>query len=170
MIQIGFVRKTHGVNGEIRVDIEPDYLEDYLQAEVLFIGPEGRVMPYFIEDIRSADGTIVQLEDLTSREQAQALTGKPIFLRPEDILAEEDRQWEAEKGQYAHLVGYLAKDVEWGELGMVMRIEVMPFQEMAVLDYQGTEALVPLTPGLIQEIDSQAKTITFNLPEGILDL
>ena len=48
---VGFTKKTYGVKGELKVNIPDNYLEDFAQAEVLFLGLAGRKIPYFIEYI-----------------------------------------------------------------------------------------------------------------------
>jgi len=88
---IGFTKKTYGVKGELKLTIPDNYLEDFAQAEVLFLGLAGRKIPYFIEYINFENPFTVKFEDYNSKESAIELTGKEIFMRTKDLLPAEDQ-------------------------------------------------------------------------------
>jgi 16S rRNA processing protein RimM len=169
-VQIGHTQKPHGVEGELRIFIEDAYLEDFLHSHALFIDLGGQKVPYFIEYIRGAHEDILKLEDITSPEMAQTLASKPVFLRAADLIPDHDRENSDYQPEYEFLEGFMAEDVKMGELGLVLRVDEFPQQEMAVVEYQGREVLIPLNPQLIQGIDEARKKIRFQLPEGLLDL
>ncbi|MBK8492182.1 MAG: 16S rRNA processing protein RimM [Saprospirales bacterium] len=169
-VQIGFTQKTHGVEGELRIFIEDNYVEDFLDSDALFIGVSGQIVPYFIEYIRGANDDILKLEDVASKEEAQKLTSSPVYLREADLTPEINRDSTPYAPQYEYLEGFEAVDKEKGSLGPILRVEEFPHQEMAVVSYQGREALVPLHDQIIDSIDKKKKVIRFILPEGLLDL
>lgn len=169
MISIGFCKKPHGVGGELKVRIEAEYLEDFLQAEVIFLDINSKQVPYFIEKIRPGNELLVKLEDVDSREAAAALNGKEMFLREEDIHTGEEEE-DDEDLAYEDLVGYEIIETDLGSIGKIEDVLDYPQQMMALLTYQEREILIPLNEYLIQDIDVENQKIIMELPEGLLEL
>jgi len=171
-VEVGFVRKTHGVDGAVKVVVEDEYWEDVVQAEVFLLEQKGQPIPYFVESKRSAgDLLIVQFEDVDSPEAAQQLVKAKLFLRESDILPEEERQLEVEEVYtFNYLKGFLLSDKEQGEIGKILEVIELPQQEFALIEYAGQERMIPLHEQLILEINEGEKTVLLDLPEGLLDL
>lgn len=169
-VQIGYIQKTHGVEGELRVFIEEEFTEDFLHCSALFIETAGQKLPFFIEYIRGANDDILKLEDVATREDAQKFSASPVFLRESDLIPPEDRENKPYTPQYEFLEGFSASDKEKGPIGPVIRVDEYPHQEMAVVQYQNREVLIPLHPQFISHIDQANKSITFELPDGLLHL
>lgn len=172
-ISIGRTHKAHGLSGELKVSIEPRYLEDFLKNERVFLDYKGVRIPYFIADVRGKGEMIVQFEEVTDRDAAIMLQSKELFLRPQDLLKEEEREFEIEEEetlQYAHLQGFMIEDAHVGEIGEIREVLEMPQQEMALVLYQGREVLIPLNERFVVKIDKQAKRVMTDLPEGLLEM
>lgn len=166
-IPIGRVSKSHGVDGAVKLKIKERYWDDFAEAKILFVELVGKTVPYFIEEFRGGHDPIVKFEDLNSREAAQVLGGKELFMRESDLLPEAAT---VNVEQYERFVGYHLVDQELGSLGVIDEIVESPGQHLAMLDYQGREVVVPLNPVFIQSVDHKAKKVQVDLPEGLLDL
>ena len=169
-IKIGKTGSTHGSEGELKVSIQDQYLEDVLQAGVIFLDLEGQAIPFFPLHFRPGKSLIMKLEDVDTPEEAVRLAGLDILLRQEDMRPEEEREPPQDPLRYAYLVGYLLSDEARGELGVIREVVEYPQQEMAVVERGGTELLIPLHSRLIISEDRQEKHILMRLPNGILDL
>lgn len=167
---IGFTKKTHGIKGELKINIEDRYLEDFAQAEVLFLGLAGRKIPYFIEYINFENPFTVKFEDNNSKEAALELTGKEIFMRTKDLLLEEEKVLEIEGLFYEKYVDFQIQDATLGVIGKIEAIIEYPQQEMAAISIDGKEVLIPLNEQLITSIEETTKMILMDLPEGLLEL
>lgn len=170
-IVIGHTKKAHGLTGEIKMHIEERYAEDFLKNERIFIDVKGTKVPYFVAHVRGTHEFIVHLEEVNNREVAQMLQSREICLREKDLIPDDEREMEVEEEglAYAHLAGYVLNDQRLGDIGPIDEVLEMPQQEMAFLKYQGREVLVPLNANLIVQIDDQARKVTMDLPEGLLD-
>lgn len=168
-ISIGHTRKPHGLKGEIKLAIEERYVEDLLLADIVLLDIRGKKTPFFVEDIRIGNNIIAKFEDIDTPETALSISSKEIFLRVTDLLADEEREMIIEKMPFEHCIGYTIFDGE-NKVGIIENIEEFPQQEMAILQYQNRELLVPLNENFIVRMDDVAKEIHMNLPEGILDL
>jgi 16S rRNA processing protein RimM len=167
-ISIGHTKKTHGAAGEIKVVIEDRFLEDFAQTDVVFINILGKPAPFFIEDVRVAGDLLLKLEEIDTPAQAKTLTSSEIFLRKQDLLHVEDE--DAPPSTFKIFEGYEIEDEKMGKIGKIIEVVDLPQQELAVVEYEGREVMIPLHPDLIKKIDKKTGTIILNLPDGILDL
>lgn len=171
-IIIGRTRKAHGLTGELKVSIEDRYLEDFMKNERIFLDVKGVKIPYFIDNVRGGGEMILKLEEVDNRDTAIALQGRELLLREQDILSDQEREFEFEEEEgleYAHLSGYLLVDERLGEIGHIDEVLEMPQQEMAFLKFKGREVLVPLNKQFIQSIDDTKRVVMMDLPDGLLD-
>lgn len=64
----------------------------------------------------------------------------------------------------------LLVDQNAGEIGHITEVLEMPQQEMAAVQYQGREVLIPLNEQFIIEVDHATQKVLMDLPEGLLNL
>jgi 16S rRNA processing protein RimM len=165
-VYIGRMGKTHGTAGELKCFVEDDFVDDFLDAQAVFLALQGKKVPFFIDSSRGENTLIIKFEEVDSREDALPLAGCEIFLRQEDISdgAGEDSP------DFSFLEGFLIIDQQAGEVGAIEQILEFPQQIMAVLLYQGRELLIPLNDEFIIQMDEPAKRILMDLPDGLLEL
>lgn len=168
-IEVGKVKKTYGVDGQLRFYIKKAFEEDFLDVEVLFLEEKGQKIPYFIEEINAESDPIVKLEDVNSKETAAKLSNTEVFLRKSD-LKKVDLESLAIADEFLYLKGFQVKDETYGFVGEIMDILEMPFQVMSVVLFQDREVYIPLNEDLIKTIDAEKRIIEMMLPEGLLDL
>ncbi len=169
-IKIGFTKKPHGLKGEIKLQVDDQYLEDLLETEVVLLTIKGKPTPYFVEDIRVGNALIAKFEDVDTVDAANLIASKEMSLRPQDIIADEDRTFETEEGlAYADCIGYRIMD---GEVlvGEIEEVVEFPQQEMAILTRGSKDILIPLNVAFVIKRDDDLKTIFMDLPKGLLEL
>jgi len=169
-VQIGYTQKPHGWNGGIRLKVEEQYEEDLELAKVLFIEVNGAQLPYFIEEIEYANQIIIQLEDVNSKEVASKLSNKPIFLKEEEMLPEEEKIPIEDELQFGFVRNFMMIEEERGVLGEIINIEVYPQQEIATVSCNEKDVLIPLNEYLVTAIDEDKKEVIVKLPDGLVDL
>lgn len=167
LIGIGFTKKTHGSQGELKVSVKDEYFDDFVNAEVVFINVQGKPLPFFIENLRDAGDILLKIEDVDSPNEAKELTAKELFLREKDIQL---MKKSGEVLTFELMVGYELFDESLGLIGKIEAVETMPHQHLAILEYQGREVYVPLHPQMVVQLDEKKKQIVLRLPEGLLDL
>lgn len=167
-LQIGFTKKTHGVDGEIKMFIEERFEDIFLEKDRIFLEIRGIKQPFFIEYVRGGGEFIVKLEDVINREDALLLQSKGIFLPASEVPADIGPAEPAL--EYAGIAGFILIDQTTGEIGVVKEVLEMPQQEMAVVHYLGRDVWVPLNAAFVKKIDAAGRTVTVDLPEGLLEL
>lgn len=168
--QVGFTKKAHGLGGELKLQIEPKFIEDVLKADVIFIEMRGQKIPQFIEKIREGNAILVKFEDIKNRSQAEEMESKAMFLRAADILDDDEREIETDDDglQFEFAIGFRIIDSTLGDLGEIVRIEEFPQQEMAFIFHNKNEVMIPLNEAFLIEIDEENRQIRMDLPEGLL--
>ncbi|MCO6487954.1 MAG: 16S rRNA processing protein RimM [Phaeodactylibacter sp.] len=165
-VPIGRAGKAFGTEGALKFRVEEPFLDDFLDAPVIFLELLGNPVPFFIEYIRNESPLIVKLEEVDSRESALELAGKALLLREEDVARESlERPFDL-----SALEGFLVVDRKAGEVGRIEEVIELPQQMMAIVPYEAREVLIPLNDQLILEVDVEARRISMDLPEGLLEL
>ena len=94
--KIGRIGKPHGVKGEVAFRFTDDVF-DTAGADCLFLGIDGILVPFFIDEYRFHGGetALVKFFDVDTREQADAIVGHDVHVgRHTQISA------------YSHIAGY----------------------------------------------------------------
>ncbi len=162
--KIGIIGKAHGVKGELSIQIDDDVF-DRVDAEYIVLKLDGIFVPFFMEEYRfkSDSVTLVKFEGVDTQERARELTGVEVYFPRE--LAEQDEKAEL---SYAALVGYTLIDNNSGNpVGTIAYVDEQTINIMFELE---DGRLIPASEELIVDIDQKNRTITLDIPEGILDL
>lgn len=162
--KIGVIGKAHGVKGELSIQIDDDVF-DRVDAEYLVLKLDGIFVPFFMEEYRfkSDSVALVKFEGVDTQERARELTGVEVFFPRE--LAEQDEEAEL---SYAALVGYTLIDNNSGKpVGTIAYVDEQTINIMFELE---DGRLIPASEELIVDVDLKNRTITLDIPEGILDL
>jgi len=169
-ISIGYTKKTKGVKGELKIEVEDIYWEDFQKSTVVFLLQKGKEMPFFIEKIIDEKELLLKLEDVDSKEAAHDLTSKEMWLRASDVSEKEEVLETQSDLQFGHLVNYQIEDQTLGNVGIIKEVLEFPQQEMAIIFIEEKEILIPLNEELITKIDEANRVVAMDLPEGILEL
>ena len=162
--KIGIIGKAHGVKGELSIQIDDDIF-DRVDAEYLVLKLDGIFVPFFMEEYRfkSDSVALVKFEGVDTQERARELTGVEVYFPRE--LAEQDEEAEL---SYAALVGYTLIDNNSGNpVGTIAYVDEQTINIMFELE---DGRLIPASEELIVDVDQKNRTITLDIPEGILDL
>ncbi|MEZ5027027.1 MAG: ribosome maturation factor RimM [Chitinophagales bacterium] len=162
LINIGKTGKTHGFKGHLKVYIDEFYMSDFQNIQAIFIDN----LPYFIKtkDINSDTQAIIFLEDIDTKEKAQKLQSKPIFVNEENLTEV------LEDEPYNDIVGYEIVDTTLGKIGKIEQIVEMPQQFLAQLKKDKKEILIPLNDDFIIDIDDEKQEVEMQLPDGFLEI
>lgn len=168
-IRIGATGKTRGIDGELKLYVDEHFLPVVLESEYVFLDRDGSKVPLAIEALRVVQDILVKFENVDDPSEANAWANLQVYL-PSDEVTEGPSQAGETDLQFHDLKGFLIVDQTLGSIGPITEVRDFPQQEMAVVDYNGHEVLIPLNVVFIKKINNLDKVISMNLPEGILDL
>ena len=60
LIGVGFTKKAHGAQGELKITLKDEYFDDFVNADVVFINVQGKPLPFFIESLREAGDILLK--------------------------------------------------------------------------------------------------------------
>lgn len=164
--QLGYVLKTHGVQGEVTFVLDVDEPDEYTELDSVFIEMNGKLVPFFIESIQiQKDRAIVRLEDVNSLQKAENVVGSSLYL-PLDNLPDLDE----DQFYFHEIVGYQVVDEKQGKLGMVENVYELPRQDLIAMRYQNKEVLIPITDDIVTGVNRESQEIYVGLPDGLLEI
>ena len=161
--KIGKLGKTHGVKGEISFLFDDDVF-DRVEADYLVLMVDGILVPFFIEEYRfkSDSNAIVKFEDIDIQERASGLTGCDVYF-PRDLAdGDEDTM------SWAEIVGFEIIDANTGK--SAGRIASVDDTTINILFELEDGRLIPASEELITDVDKDNRTITIDIPDGLLEL
>lgn len=164
--RIGIINKPHGVHGELLFTFDDDIF-DRVEADYIICMMDGILVPFFFESYRFRSDTtaLIKLEGIDTEQQAKRMTNVEVFF-PKDHAEElEDNEL-----TWSYFVGFLINDVNKGDIGKVTDVDDSTINTLFVVDYKGTEILIPAQEDFIVDLDREKRVITMQIPEGLLDL
>lgn len=164
--EIGYITKTRGLKGEVQVAFS--YPEpEKLKINSVFIEVNTKLIPFFVSFFKIPMPQIgyFSFEDIDHIDKAQSITKKKIYL-PNRLKPKKPK----DEFTFSDLVGFEANDTQKGVLGKITEVKEFPQQFIATLIYQEKEVLIPLNEAFILDIDIANQKISFDLPDGLLDL
>lgn len=155
-IAIGFVRRAHGVRGEVRIEPyneESDLLLDL--DELVLRRADGTERTMTIVSCRPAHGAfLVTFEGISDKNAADALRGWQVMISRDALPT-------PGPGEFYHvdLVGLAVHGPDGEHVGDVVRVDPTPGQDLLVVVGPKGERLVPLVDVAVRKIDLEAKRI-----------
>ena len=161
--KIGTITRTHGVKGEVSLSFTDD-VWDRADADYMVLRIDGILVPFFMEEYRFRSDTtaLIKFQDYNSADAAKELCGCDVYFPHALTPALEDE----DEYSWRYFTGFRVVDERAGELGEITYVDD---STQNVLFHVG-EHLIPAVESFITHVDHQARVITMQLPEGLLDL
>ncbi|GAB4336065.1 MAG: ribosome maturation factor RimM [Flammeovirgaceae bacterium] len=164
--ELGIISKTHGLDGEIIVSFDVDDVGAYADLESFFVEIKGQLVPYMIEYLHPhKEKIIAKLEEIDSLEDAQKVLGKNLYLPLSFLPKLQENQY-----YYHEIIGYTVEDENLGRLGIIESYFTETSQPLLGMKYQGKEVLIPVNDNIVKKPNHNKKTLSVNLPDGLLDV
>lgn len=170
LIPVARVSKPFGVGGELAINLYDTFPADFGDDEPLFALVDSLPVPLYPEKFerRGRSGALVAFADIDTPQRAIEFLGIELSLMfvPEDEAADED----AGLLYYEDMVGFSARFVDNKLKGVVVGFVDSEHNPLFTLSVDGKEVFVPANDELIAGFDAKKRTVTFDLPEGLLEL
>ena len=168
---VGHLNKPHGTKGEIFVWPLTDHPGSHFAPGAVHLPgseearePDDSLPPLEIESVRPyRKGFLAKFAGVDDRDGAEKLRGL-YLLRPFDAIdpLADDEVF------YHQLLGAQVTTVDGATVGEVK--EVYPLKPADLLQVAGAngEALIPMTPEIVVEVDRERRRVVVDPPEGLL--
>ena len=156
-VEAGRIVNTHGVAGEVKIEVwldSPEYMKRFRR---LFLGDRELT----VEASRVHRGFLLcRLRGVDDADAAGALKGQTVSIAREDARLP--------RGAYflQDLIGARVVDEEGGEIGTLEEVLERPASNIYVVRGE-REHLIPAVPAFIRKTDTENGVITVHLIEGM---
>lgn len=162
-LAVGKLRHSHGVHGEILMEVYTDFPERLQPGDVLYLGPETGQLKLMKIRIHH-EGLLLTFDGYTTPETVGELRNQVLYVRTDDRppLAE---------GEYYHhqLIDLTVISDEGLTIGPVIAIiETGASDVLVVRPETGPEVLIPVADAFVQRINLDKREITVHLIPGML--
>jgi 16S rRNA processing protein RimM len=159
---VGFLRRAHGLHGELIMDLHTDFPERLRGGKTLFIGEDRKSMT--LSGTRPhAKGMLVKFKGVETPEEAGQYRNQWVYVKATDVPSLPEGK------MYQHeLFGFEVVDENGNSLGKLEEIlETGANDVYVVRDPSGHELLLPAIPSVILAVDSSRRLIRVHLLEGL---
>ncbi|MGD2114424.1 MAG: ribosome maturation factor RimM [Acidobacteriota bacterium] len=165
-VEVGRIRRAHGVRGALAVESFSDVPERFAAGrELLARVPAGLVRRLTIGSARPfRGGLLVSFEGIADRDAAEELRGALLEVPRDEVP-------DPPEGTYYHfqLVGCRIRDAREGSLGEVADVIEDGGGVLLVVEDGRRRLLIPFVRELVREMAVGRRTIEVELPEGLVE-
>ena len=161
-LAVGKLRRPHGINGEILMEVLSDFPERIVHGRHVFIG-EGHT-EFVIDNARPhARGLIVSIQSIHDRTQAESFRNEMVYIPSSDVITL------SEDTYYHHqLIGLEVRTEKNDSIGTIAEIlETGANDVYLIKTLDGKEILIPAIKSVVLNIDLEMGKIIVDLPEWL---
>ncbi|MGW5310138.1 ribosome maturation factor RimM [Nocardia thailandica] len=168
---VGRVAKSHGVRGELVVEVRTDAPEERFAPGATLRGrlPKSKqARPYTVESAREHSGRLlVFLDGIADRTAADALRGMLFVIDSADLPPTEDPD-EYYDHELEGLAVQLTDGTHVGEVTEVLHSAAGELLSVRAAD-DGREILIPFVLAIVPTVSIADRLVVIDPPEGLLD-
>ena len=164
LIVVGMITAPHGVRGAVRVKSYTARAGTIFDYDALFdASGTRRLVMRPVGEVRGQ--SIVRIEDVTTREAAEALRGTRLHI-PRGVLA----RTEEDEFYLIDLIGLSARLTDGGELGTVRGVADFGAGDVVeIARPDGRAVVVPFTRAVVPEVRPADGYLVIDPPDGLLE-
>ena len=162
-LSLGFLRRPHGVHGEIIMDLHTDFPDRLCKGRKLIVGDGHK--PLNLEGVRPhAQGMLVKFKAVDTPEAAGQFRNQWVYSAMKDLPPLPEGE------HYQHeLLGMNVVDDNGNPLGVLVEIiETGANNVYVVRADSGKEILLPNIPSVILDLDFGARLMRVHLLDGLV--
>ena len=164
---LGTLVKTHGVSGELIINLGNLNYKNIQEMESVFIEFDGLLVPFFIEHV-TAKGTsavAVKFDGIDVEDQASEFINCKVYST--SLL---EMEGDSVLTYAKSLQGFQVVDQKLGNLGVIYEFLDVSNNPLFKIKKGQRELLLPVNDEFIIDVDEDKRIITVRTPEGLIDL
>lgn len=160
-LSVGFLRRPHGLKGEIIMDLHTDFPDRMKKGRKVFVGEDHKLMT--LTNVRPhQSGLLVKFKNVETPEAAGLYRNQWVYVERKDVPLPEGQHYKHE------LIGLKVVDENDSPLGELVEIlETGANDVFVVRDDSGREILLPNIPSVILDLDIDRGLLRVHLLEGL---
>jgi 16S rRNA processing protein RimM len=164
---LGKIVTKYSFKGEVVIKLDTDEPELYKDMESVYVDFGNNLVPFFIEksSLHKGNQLRVQFEDVYSDADADAILKSDIYL-PLTLLP----KLSGDQFYFHEIIGFTVVDRNFGEVGIIVKINETAAQPLFEIDKEGKEIFIPMVDEFIKKVDRTNKIIEVQTPDGLIEL
>jgi 16S rRNA processing protein RimM len=165
-IPVGYVRKAHGIRGDVVVRGLADDAGDRLVVGAVFETDQTPPVTLTVSSVgMSKDDFRIGFDEVGDRNDAEHLKGVQLTIDASERRELADGEWWPED-----LIGCQVMAIDGGKVGIVHEVIIGAAQDrLVVIAPDGATGEIPFVAALVPEVDITNDRIVVDLPEGLFD-
>ncbi len=163
-LEIGKVNNTHGLKGEIKLEMWCDGIAFLQQLSTVYLDAQGAKPLTLVSARPQKNIAILKFAEVPSINEAEALKGRVLYCNRDDAALDEGAHF------LADIIGCRVRDAATGaDYGTVC--DVLNYGSCDIYDLKkdGRHTLIPAIPEVIGSIDTEAQEILIYPMKGLFD-
>jgi len=163
-IEAGVIVRSHGVRGELVAELLGDLAGLFVDGLGIRLTRRDGSESFAVvrQARRHQDRYLLQIEGVTTRDQAEHLRSSLVWLDRARIGPLEDGRWFVQD-----LIGVEVFTEEGEDLGKLTEVMHMPANDVYVVRGGGGEILLPAIQDVVKEVDVNSGRMVVHLIEGL---
>lgn len=163
-LAIGFLRRPHGVKGEVIMDLHTDFPDRIKAGRKVYVGDKheaatlGSVRPH-------GNGILVRIRGIDTPEAAGRFRNQWVYVKATEVP-------QLPEGQHYkyELIGLQVVEDTGNALGELIEILETGANDVYIVKNEaGKEVLIPAIPSVILETDMEARVMKVHLLDGLIE-
>lgn len=170
---IGFVGRSHGVQGEVTCKLSVDISEALAEENnrlFLMLEEQGLLIPYRIVSHRNKAGDLdlIRFDGITNKDEAESLTNRAVWLS-RDYLGETELS--DDPYDYSRYVGFsVYNDCDEVLVGEVVGVDDTTINTLLYIERpNGEELILPIADELFVGYNDDEHLLMLRIPHGLLN-
>jgi len=162
-LAIGFLRRPHGVAGEIIMDLHTDFPERIKPGRKVYMGEKHEA--FTIDSVRAhGNGVLVKLRGFDVPEAVGRFRNQWMYVKSSEVPALPEGRY------YKHdLIGLTAMTDAGEKLGVLKEVlETGANDVYVVAQEDGKEILLPAIPDVVLDVNMTDKVIKVHIIDGLI--
>ena len=163
-LAIGFLRRPHGVKGEVIMDLHTDFPERIKTGRKIYIGEKHEAAT--LGSVRAhGDGLLVRIRGIDTPEAAGRFRNQWVYVKSTEVP-------QLPEGQHYkyELIGLQVVEDTGNTLGELTDIIETGANDVYIVKNEaGKEVLLPAIPSVILETDMETRVMKVHLLDGLIE-
>ncbi len=162
-LAIGYLRRPHGVSGEIIMDLHTDFPDRIKSGRKIYIGEKREAVTF--DTVRThSDSLLISLRGYDTPEAVGRFRNQWVYVKAKEVPPLPEGQ------HYKYeLIDLDVVDANGNRLGKLVEIlETGANDVYVVRDEAGKEILLPAIPSVVLEVNMETRTMKVHLLEGLI--
>ena len=169
-LRVGRLARAHGLKGAIKVELYTDeparrFVPGARFALQVPTSSKWHGKSIELVELRIYNGSPVAFfAGVSDRTEAESLVKAVLWVEQDATeLPTEPDAW------YVHQLAGLDVWRDGARIGRVVRVDMLPAQDMLIVEHDGREVMVPFVKEIVPEVDLRAGRITVTPPPGLFE-